>query len=76
MLGTDSDAPARPQRLMKVSDGGSFGELGFFLKRPQVRACVCTTALGPREDGGGVRIIRMQSKSGVQVDPPNESHEG
>lgn len=33
----------RPHRLMKVSDGGSVGELGFFLKRPQAFSAVATT---------------------------------
>lgn len=36
-------AAAKPQRLMKVSDGGSVGELGFFLKRPQAFSAVATT---------------------------------
>jgi hypothetical protein len=35
------DGRLRPARLLKVSDGGSFGELGFFLRRPQVRGKTC-----------------------------------
>lgn len=42
-LATEPGAPRRPHRLMKVSDGGSVGELGFFLKRPQAFSAVAIT---------------------------------
>lgn len=41
--GAGSSASSKPHRLMKVSDGGSVGELGFFLKRPQAFSAVATT---------------------------------
>jgi CRP-like cAMP-binding protein len=41
--GGGENGGVQQQRLQKVSAGGSVGELGFFLKRPQIFTAVATT---------------------------------